>query len=161
MLRILIMLIIAMGIQGCGLMQRIEVEEQCDKTTQSAIKWYDVVISGQKSLRQIEKEYTHELWKYFIDLMKREPRPERPEMQQKIKTKCMALTYPDEYGPKYNPRIGMSKAEVERSTWGKPSIGNTRSMTTQYGKTECWFYGDYSRRAICFGSDGLVSNITE
>ena len=54
------------------------------------------------------------------------------------------------------PSIGMTKTEVENSTWGRPNKIN--KTTTTYGIAEQWCYSNY--RYIYF-KDGIVTSIQE
>ena len=54
------------------------------------------------------------------------------------------------------PAVGMTREQVEKSTWGKP--GKINKTTYSWGTTEQWVYADY--RYIYF-RDGIVSAITE
>ena len=54
------------------------------------------------------------------------------------------------------PSIGMTKTEVENSTWGRPNKIN--KTTTTYGISEQWCYSNY--RYIYF-KDGIVTSIQE
>ncbi|MFQ8661519.1 MAG: hypothetical protein ACLR9X_05410 [Clostridia bacterium] len=54
------------------------------------------------------------------------------------------------------PSIGMTKKEVEESTWGKPEDIN--KTTTRYGTREQWCYSGY--RYIYF-EDGIVTSIQD
>lgn len=54
------------------------------------------------------------------------------------------------------PSIGMTKTEVENSTWGRPNKIN--KTTTTYGISEQWCYSNY--RYIFF-KDGIVTSIQE
>lgn len=56
----------------------------------------------------------------------------------------------------YEPTIGMTKAEVEGSTWGIPEDKNI--TTTTYGTREQWVYSGY--RYVYF-DDGIVTAIQE
>lgn len=54
------------------------------------------------------------------------------------------------------PAIGMTKSEVENSTWGKPKDIN--KTTTQYGISEQWCYSGYK---YIYFDDGIVTSIQE
>ncbi|KRE94913.1 hypothetical protein ASG89_31985 [Paenibacillus sp. Soil766] len=56
----------------------------------------------------------------------------------------------------YNPKIGMTKEQVEKSEWGKPEKVN--KTTTKYGVSEQWVY--YGGKYIYF-EDGKVTSIRE
>lgn len=58
------------------------------------------------------------------------------------------------------PEIGMTKEEVENSTWGEPYHKN--KSTYSWGTTEQWVYkvGRYGRKYIYF-KNGIVSSISE
>ncbi|WP_219834778.1 hypothetical protein [Paenibacillus sp. R14(2021)] len=62
-----------------------------------------------------------------------------------------------EYNEKYyDPEIGMTKDQVEKSRWGKPEDVNT--TITKYGVHEQWVY--YRDKYIYF-EDGIVTSIQE
>lgn len=54
------------------------------------------------------------------------------------------------------PSIGMTKAEVEASTWGKPEDIN--KTTTKYGTREQWCYSGYK---YVYFEDGVVTSIQD
>jgi len=56
----------------------------------------------------------------------------------------------------YDPEIGMTVEQVEKSQWGKPKDIN--KTTTKYGVHEQWVY--YGRRYVYF-EDGIVTSIQE
>lgn len=55
-----------------------------------------------------------------------------------------------------NPSIGMTKAEVEASTWGKPEDIN--KTTTKYGTREQWCYDGYK---YIYFENGVVTSIQD
>lgn len=57
------------------------------------------------------------------------------------------------------PRIGMTKSEVEQSSWGKPSEINR--TTTQYGVREQWVYRGTSKTKYIYFEDGIVTAIQD
>lgn len=64
------------------------------------------------------------------------------------------------YDAIYNPDIGMTKEQVEKSTWGRPTEIN--KTTTAYGVSEQWVYdcGDFEFKFIYF-DNGIVTAIQE
>lgn len=57
------------------------------------------------------------------------------------------------------PRIGMTKMEVEQSTWGYPYDIN--KTTTEYGVNEQWVYKVYNNYKYVYLDDGIVTAIQE
>lgn len=57
------------------------------------------------------------------------------------------------------PTIGMTEAEVEKSTWGKPSDIN--KTTTKYGTSEQWVYKFGDKYRYIYIEDGIVTAIQE
>ena len=55
-------------------------------------------------------------------------------------------------GPRVEPRVGMTTAEVKASTWGEPV--RTENTEIMEGLIEIWYYGD--KRTVQFDHKGRV-----
>ena len=65
-----------------------------------------------------------------------------------------------EFNVKKEPFIGMSAAELENSTWGRPSKRN--KTTTANGTTEQWIYDKpFNSKAYIYITNGYVTAIQE
>ncbi len=71
-------------------------------------------------------------------------------------SKLSDKTQPEDKVKLLEPSIGMTKTEVENSTWGKPNKINR--TTTSYGKHEQWCYNNYK---YIYFEDGIVTSIQD
>lgn len=60
------------------------------------------------------------------------------------------------FGEQKEPAIGMTKTDIEQSTWGKPEKIN--KTTYSWGTTEQWCYSDYK---YIYFENGIVTAISE
>ena len=62
-------------------------------------------------------------------------------------------------GPRIEPRVGMTIAQVKASTWGEP-IDIIEEEVSE-GMIQTWHYDYISKRTISFDHMGVVTNIAQ
>ena len=80
----------------------------------------------------------------------------KPNLSDIVLNKESDNTQPKDIVAIKEPTIGMTKTEVENSTWGKPKDIN--KTTTKYGTREQWVYKGYK---YIYFENGVVTSIQE
>lgn len=137
---------------GCS--SRLDSQEYRDLIAIAEIKSYEIVIHGKltpsanrlDALNQLEANYPEEVKKYT---------KLKAQLESEVKNKKM-LEAQAEIKKKKNEgvSIGMTKADVLASSWGKPQSINT--TTNAYGVREQWVYGG---RNYLYFKNGILESI--